>query len=372
MAAVKAYQLAGNGKRGVILCCREFQNSLEESSMTEVRLAIESVPWLHAAFDLGDRYIRTADRNIEFIFTGLRHNLSSIKSKAHIHIAWIDEAESVSEAAWRTLLPTVREPGSEVWITWNPEKDGSPTDDRWRKSPPEGAIVAEVNFSDNPWFPEVLEMERKADRARLHDAIYAHVWEGAYLQNSNAHILAGKYAIEEFTPGQDWNGPFQGLDWGFAQDPTAAVRCWINGDILYIEHEAGKVGLEIDQTAQYVNMKIPDFDKYITRADNARPESISYVKRNGLPKACAVEKWPGSVEDGIAYMRSFKKIIIHPRCTETIKEARLYSYKVDRLSGDVLPSIIDAYNHFIDAVRYALSPMIRKRNAQPTIIASYR
>ena len=108
MTAVTAYQLAEEGKSGVILCAREFMNSLEDSSMEEIKQAIRSVPWLNAYFEMGERFIRTKNKRITYIFCGLRHNLDSIKSKARILIAWVDEAEGVSEVAWQKLLPTVR------------------------------------------------------------------------------------------------------------------------------------------------------------------------------------------------------------------------------------------------------------------------
>ncbi|WP_220377826.1 PBSX family phage terminase large subunit, partial [Klebsiella pneumoniae] len=160
MSAVKAYQAAESGLSGVILCAREFMNSLEESSMEEVKQAIRSVPWLDDYFDIGEKYIRTKNRNVSYVFCGLRHNLDSIKSKARILVAWVDEAESVSATAWKKLRPTVRENGSEIWVTWNPEKDGSATDKLFRKNPPKSSMIVEMNYSDNPWFPDVLEEER--------------------------------------------------------------------------------------------------------------------------------------------------------------------------------------------------------------------
>lgn len=371
MTAVRAMMFAQAGICGSILCGREYMNSLEDSSMEEVKQAIASTPFLAAYFDVGEKYIRTKNRRVHYLFTGLRHNLDSIKSKARILIAWIDEAENVSEAAWRKLEPTVREADSEIWITWNPEKDGSPTDDRFRKHPPAHGKFVELNYTDNPWFPDVLEQRRKNDRARLDDATYAHVWEGAYLQNSAAQVFAGKYRVAEFEPQSDWNGPYQGLDWGFAQDPTAGTRWWIGGDTLYLEYEAVKVGLELDHTVAFVNQRIPGFDQYIARADNARPESISYTRRNGWPKIVACEKGKGSVEDGIAHMRSYKEIVIHPRCVEAVKEFRLYSYKVDRLSGDVLPHLVDAHNHVIDSGRYALEPIMRQIKKPTVIFGNY-
>lgn len=359
MTAVRAMIFAQQGITGSILCGREYMNSLEDSSMEEVKQAIASTPFLAAYFDVGEKYIRTKNRRVHYLFTGLRHNLDSIKSKARILIAWIDEAESVSEAAWRKLEPTVREEQSEIWVTWNPERDGSPTDERFRKHPPAQSKFVELNYHDNPWFPDVLEARRQNDRARLDDATYAHVWEGAYLENSKAQVFADKYRVAEFTPGADWNGPYQGLDWGFSQDPTAASRWWVHGDTLYLEREAVKTGLELDHTKDFVCRRIEGFENYTTRADNARPESISYVQRHGMPRVVACKKGPGSVEDGIAHMRSYREIVVHPRCVEGIKELRTYSHKVDRLSGDVLPEIVDANNHVIDSGRYALEPLMK-------------
>lgn len=368
MSAVRAYVCAEANQSGVILCGREYMNSLEDSSMEEVKQAIRSVPWLNAYFDIGEKYIRTKNRLVWYTFAGLRHNLDSIKSKARILLAWVDEAENVSEIAWQKLLPTVREAGSEIWVTWNPELDGSPTDQRFRKNVPDSAKIVELNYTDNPWFPEVLNQERLNDRETLDDQTYAWIWDGAYRENSDAQILAGKYRVAEFDPGKDWDGPYFGIDWGFSQDPTAAVKLWVFDRRLWVEYEAGKVGLENDDIAKFLIDRIPGIEKHTARADSARPETINHVrsdgdgKRDNLPFVEPVEKWSGSVEDGIAHLRSYQEIVIHPRCTEFLKEARLYSYKVDRLTGDVLTKIVDAHNHYIDASRYALQPMIGGNN----------
>ncbi|HHE3614996.1 PBSX family phage terminase large subunit [Pasteurella multocida] len=363
MTAVVAYQRAMNNESGVILCGREFMNSLEDSSLEEIKQAIRSEPFLEAFFEIGEKFVRTKCGRISYVFTGLRHNLDSIKSKARILLAWVDEAESVSEIAWRKLLPTVRESNSEVWVTWNPEKKGSATDLRFRQSIPENAMIVEMNYTDNPWFPDVLEQERLNDKKRLDDATYRWIWEGAYLEASEAQIFKGKYEELEFKPNQDFNGPYFGLDFGFAKDPTAVVKCWVFDNNLYIEHEAGKTGLELDHTAGFMKERVPDIEKYILRADSARPESISYLKRNGIPRIEGVKKWSGSVEDGIEHIKSYKKVYIHPRCKETLREFRLYSYKTDRLTGDVLPTVLDEHNHYIDAIRYALNPLIQSKNA---------
>lgn len=362
MTAVRAYMAAENGQKGVILCAREWMNSLKDSSMAEVKGAIESVPWLYDYFDIGQEYIRTKNGKIEYIFTGLNRNLDSLKSKAKILIAWIDEAEGVSQTAWDKLEPTVRSDDSEIWVTWNPELDGSATDQRFIKDADElegDSLVVEVNYNDNPWFPTPLDALRRRQKRTLDPNTYAWIWEGAYRQNSDAQIFNHKYSVREFEPQEHWDGPYYGLDFGFSQDPTAAVKCWVGDNRLWIEYEAGEVGLELDDTTEYLRSRIPGICEHTVRADSARPESISHLSRHGMDKIEGVEKWPGSVEDGIAHVRSYDDVVIHERCNEVAREFRLYSYKVDRNTGDILTKIVDKHNHYIDALRYALAPIIR-------------
>ena len=369
MTAVKAYQAMMNGESGVILCAREFMNSLEESSMQEVKQAILSVPWLAANFDIGEKYIRTIDKSVSYVFAGLRHNLDSIKSKARILLCWVDEAETVSEIAWQKLDPTVRESGSEIWVTWNPETDGSATDKRFRKETDDSIITVEMNYMDNPWFPEVLELVRAKDQRNLDPATYAWVWEGAYLENSEKQIMAGKYVIEAF-PDDLWKRAdrlFFGADFGFAQDPNTLIRMFMLDSRLYIEYEAYGVGVELDEMAEFYD-SIPEVRRWPIKADAARPETISYLSRQGFNTSGAA-KWQGCVEDGITYLRGFEKIVIHPRCKETAKEARLYSYKTDRITGEVLPIIVDKYNHCWDAIRYGLDGYITSEGGIGTWIA---
>ncbi|MFV5933132.1 PBSX family phage terminase large subunit [Proteus mirabilis] len=362
MSAVKAYQAAEQGISGVILCGREFMNSLEESSMEEVKQAIRSIPWLNDYFDIGEKYIRTKCKRVNYVFCGLRHNLDSIKSKARILLAWVDEAESVSDLAWKKLRPTVRESGSEIWVTWNPEKDGSATDKRFRKTPPKNSIIVEMNYNDNPWFPDVLEEERLDDLNSLEYSDYAWIWEGAYLENSDKQVLANKYVVKSF-PDDLWQKADRllfGADFGFAKDPNTLLRQFILNDCLYIEYEAYGIGVELDHMPAFYD-KIPESRKWPIKADSARPETISYLKRQGF-NISAAKKWQGSVEDGITHLRGFKQIIIHPRCKETAKEARLYSYKTDRITGEVLPVIEDKNNHCWDAVRYGLDGYITQKS----------
>lgn len=196
MAAVRGLMFAQEGTTGIILCGREFQNSLSESSFAEVKHAIQSEPWLLEHYDMGEKYIRTKCGRIEFSFQGLRRNIDSIKSKARILILWVDEADPVSEECWRKVTPTVREQGSEIWVTWNPERKNSATDQRFRLTPPDNSKIVEINWRDNPWFSDTLNLERLEDKEkRPHN--YDHVWEGDYLQVKESayfthHIIKAK------------------------------------------------------------------------------------------------------------------------------------------------------------------------------------
>lgn len=180
MSAVWGVRFAQANMPGVIVCGREFMNSLDESSLAEVKAAILSEPWLAEYYDIGEKFVRTKDGRIDYAFIGLRHNLDSIKSKALIRLLWVDEAEPVSETAWMKADPTVREDGSEMWVTWNPERKKSATHKRFRLDPPEGAKIAEMNWRDNPWFPANLNRKRLEDKNKRPDQ-YEHVWEGGFV-----------------------------------------------------------------------------------------------------------------------------------------------------------------------------------------------
>jgi phage terminase large subunit len=366
MGAAKMAAIWGYAEPLRVLCVREFQASIAESFHAELKAAIASEPWLASHYDVGVDYLR-GKNGTSFIFRGLRRNTQSIKSLAQVDLTIVEEAEDVPEVSWLALEATVfRQPKSELWAIWNPRDEDSPVNKRFRKTPRDKVLSAEVNWIDNPFFPPLMDALRKSEQQRLDPNTYAHIWDGAYLVNSDSQVFANKWVIEEFEPGDNsdpqepkWNGPYFGLDFGFSQDPTAAIEVYVCDETLYIRREAGRVGLELDHTAPFICRAMPKITERVIRADSARPENISYLSRNGLPRIESVKKWPGSVEDGIAFMKSFRRIVIHPECPKTAEEMRLYSYKKDRLTGDVLRDIVDAHNHYIDAIRYAITPLIK-------------
>jgi phage terminase large subunit len=354
--AAIACLIRGTRKKELILCARQFQNSIKDSVMSLLEQLI---------IDLGlqDFYVIRRDCIIGrngtlFIFKGLHNNLPSIRSVQGVTICWIEEAQTLTEKAWETLIPTIRAEGSQFIITYNIDLETDPTYQRFNVSPPPGAHVVKVNFNQNPFFPEVLRQEMEYCRGNDTDA-YMHIWEGEPRIHSDAQIFNGKWIIDRFeTPP---NVQFMhGIDFGFSVDPTAAVRCYVHENCLYIYQEAYRHRLELDETAGFFMRAIPGIEKFTLRADNARPESISHLQRHGLPKIIPVEKWKGSVEDGIAVLRAFKKIIIHESCKHMIQEAKLYSYKVHDKTGDILLEVLDKNNHLWDAVRYACAPLIKQ------------
>jgi phage terminase large subunit len=359
-----------------ILCAREIQKSIEESVH---RLLSEQIAamGLSDVFDIQQRSIKHLITGSEFIFEGLRHNVNKIKSLEGLTKVWVEEAEKVSANSWEVLLPTIRKKGSQLYVTYNPDQEDDPTSKMYHKDSPHRspfAKIVEVNYDDNPWFnetelPALMEYAYKVDP----DAA-AHVWGGKFRKASKAQILYGKYVVDSFTPKPGWLGPFFGADWGFAQDPTTLVKCWYDPATrdLYIEHEAYGLGVETQLIgklfksvpgsllmANVDGKLVPAPQQHVIRADNSRPETITYVCHYGF-NVVGVEKWSGSVEDGIAWLRSCNRIVIHSRCHHAEEEARLYKYKIDPLTGDVLPIVIDKHNHIWDAVRYAMAPAIRQ------------
>lgn len=184
MAAVRGYMFGMSGQSGIILCARQFMNSLADSSLEEVKRAIEEEPFLADFYDVGEKYIRSRDGRIDFAFSGLDRSIDSVKSKGRILLCWVDEAEPVTSEAWSVLIPTLREEGegwnAELWVTWNPKRKKAAVESRFRGSPDPLIKLVELNWRDNPRFPAKLERDRQRD-LKERPAQYDHIWEGAYV-----------------------------------------------------------------------------------------------------------------------------------------------------------------------------------------------
>lgn len=284
MAAVWGYKFAQANEPGVIVCGREFMNSLDESSMAEVKAAIASEPWLTEVYDVGERYIRTKDRRIDFAFIGLRHNLDSIKSKSRIRLLWVDEAEPVSETAWMKAIPTVREEGSEIWMTWNPERKNSATHKRFRLDPPSGAKVVQMNWRDNPWFPAILNKTRLEDKEKRPDQ-YDHVWEGDFVT-----VIEGAYYARALSEAKNANPCRIGK---VAKDPLMTIRAiW----------DIGGTGAKADACAiwiaQFVGREIRVLN-YYEAVGQPLATHVQWLRDKGYGKALCILPHDGATHDKV-------------------------------------------------------------------------
>lgn len=341
-----------------ILCCREVQNSIRDSSYQTLKDMAQRMG-IADRFTFKEAEIVHNSTGSKFIFSGLLRNENSIRSKEGIDICWIEEASSVSQRSWDVLTPTIRKPGSELWLTFNPLTVDDPTN-VFIENPPPNAYVRKVNYWDNPFFPEVLREQMEWDKQNDFEK-YLHVWEGYPLTISDAQVFKGRFVVEPI-PEDLWKKAdrlFFGADFGFARDPSTLVRCFIFDNRLFIDHEAYGVGVEIDELPQLYR-SVPGADQWPIKGDSARPETISYLRRHGY-NIDGAEKWPDSIEEGINFIKSFDKVVIDPRCKHTADEFRLYSYKTDRLTDEVLPVVLDKNNHTIDALRYAMVDYIKAR-----------
>lgn len=360
------------------VCIREVQKSLRFSAKRLIENKIKEYK-LGRYFTILDTEIRRNRGDGIIIFQGMQdHTADSIKSLEGFMRAWVTEAQNLSFRSWQLLRPTIRAPGSEIWCDWNPSLPTDPVDQFFRTDHPdeEGVICVTGTYLDNPFITEEILYEAALDKKQSYET-YTHVWLGGYNFKSDSQVLADKCIIEEFDiqefgeprkgPKYIPQGPFYGLDFGFSQDPTAAIRCWIWDKKLYIDYARAEKKLEISSTNDMI-CEIPGAERHEVTADNARPETINHLRkpwtdyqgkqRPGLNiKAC--DKWNGSIEDGIAYLRSFDAIVIHPRCKPLIEEVYNYRYKVDKMTEEILPVIVDSWNHCWDAVRYALNKFIK-------------
>ncbi len=353
----------------LILCVREVQNSIKESVH---RLLCDQIE----ALGLQDLFIIKQDSIVgingsEIIFKGLLRNITEIKSTEGVDICWAEEAERISEYSWTVLIPTIfRRSSSELIITFNPEDEKSATYTRFVEK--EGKSIDRpdycreyVNYWDNPWFPEMLRQEMEWDRINDPDK-YEHVWCGRPKKYGDSVIFRKKVKVEWFETPENVRF-FYGADFGYAQDPTALPRSFIQDRKLYIDYEAYGIGIELEDLHRTFDA-VPEAHRWKITADSARPDTISFLTRPftdkygktwGGYRMVGAKKGKGSVEDGIEFLLGFEAIIIHPRCKGAISEFQNYRWKTDRITGEILPQPLDKSNNVPDAVRYALEDWMK-------------
>lgn len=222
-AAARALVHLAHHKPLRVVCAREFQNSIEESVH---RLLSDQIKLFGLPFQI-DKYRIYNDIGSEFIFKGLsKQDAAAIKSLEGADIVWVEEAQNVSKASWDNLIPTVRKAGSEIWITFNPDVEDAPTYQRFVLTPPPSALVRKVNWDNNPWFPSVLDDERRYMR-EADPLAYQNVWEGF---------------PRTFAEGAYWREEFEALERAgrigdVPYDPNRPVFTW--WDLTHSKSESG-------------------------------------------------------------------------------------------------------------------------------------
>lgn len=363
MSAVYGYRWGMSGKQGQILCAREHLNSLDESSLEEVKSAIRSVDWLDAYYEIGEKYVRSRDGRVSYVFAGLRRNLDSIKSKARVILAWVDEAENVSESAWQKLIPTIREEESEIWVTYNPESKHSAVHQRFRVSPSGDVKVCEINWRDNPWFPDVLNQERRNDQ-KLRPDVYDHVWEGAFL----IHVEGAYYTVEmreANAEGRIGSAPYDrsvgvvtAWDLGVGDSTAIWFAQMVGPEVRLIDYyESSGVGL--DHYVAILNSKGYNYTDHILPHDvrvrelgtgKSRLETLDSLGVRPITIAAQL-----NVDDGIQAVRSLlgRAWFDEEKCERGIDCLRQYrrDYDENNKSFKARP-LHDWSSHGADAMRY--------------------
>lgn len=390
MTAARAADLASQGKTGVILCGRELQNSLDDSSFAEVKFAILEDEYLRNLFEVGEKYIRTQCGRISYVFQGLRHNIDSIKSKSRILICWVDEAEPVTDECWRKVVPTIREQGSEIWVTWNPERKGSATDLRFRQNPPKDSCIVMMNYTDNPWFGQTaLNDERIEDKEKRPDT-YGHVWEGEYLE-----VKPGSYFTANIQKAKEqdrWlidvpENPLHVIrlfaDIGGTGAKSDNFVFWagqfIGQKIHWVNHYEAQ-GQEIGAHVIWLNKNgyEPGRAEIILPHDgdtNEKTIRASYASRfedMGYKVTVVPNQGAGAAKQRVEHMRdNFGRMYFDKKCEAGCSALAFYSKKIDEQRGIDLGPDHNWASHSADAIGMAAmvyeEPKAKKSFKQPRI-----
>jgi len=367
-----------------ILCAREFQTSIKDSVHKLLCDQIEALGLL-GFYEITQNSIR-GKNGTEFAFVGLRNNVANIKSYEGVDIVWVEEAQTTSRLSWNILIPTIRKQGSEIWISFNPELETDETYQRFVLQPPKDCIQIKINWSDNPWFPETLMLEKDALKERDLEA-YNQVWEGLCRQSVDGAIFAKELQQAELD-GRLTKVPYDAtkpvhavFDLGWSDSTAIWFLQFVGMEtrlIRYIEDSQKTIShyLATMQTFGYVYEKVwlPHDAENKTLAAAGR--SIDDIVRAAGFKTQILPRVP--ILDSINAART-----IFPSCyfdrdnaAEGINCLRHYRYEVDPVTSQFSRTPLhDHYSHGADAFRYIAlmikEPGPKKAKAQVAMVAGW-
>lgn len=179
-------EISRKGRFG-FLCCRELQKSINDSVIKVLTDIIDDKNYIYE-FEIQRNKITNLHTGSWFIFIGLKNNPTAVKSIEGVDICFIEEAENVSEESWNILIPTIRRESSEIWINFNPKNILDATYQKFVTNPPSNSVLIKANYTDNPYFPDVLKEEMEECRERDFD-LYRHIWLGEPVADSELAII---------------------------------------------------------------------------------------------------------------------------------------------------------------------------------------
>jgi phage terminase large subunit len=344
-----------------VLCAREYQTSIKDSVHKLLSDQIQDLG-LDSFYEITQASIRGKNGS-EFFFVGLKNNISNVKSFEGVDICWVEEAQTVSKTSWNVLIPTIRKEKSEIWVTFNPELETDDTFQRFVVHSPKDCVIEKINWSDNPWFPDTLRLEKDDLKERDIEA-YNTVWEGICRQTVDGAVFAkemqsaeleGRIMKVPYDPSKPVHAVF---DLGWA-DATAIWFIQFIGMeihlIRYLEDTQRTIShyLSVMQTFGYVydTLWLPHDAQNKTLASNGR--SIEEIVRAAGYKVQITAKVP--VSDSINAARTvFPKCYFdREECADGLQCLRHYRYDVDPDTKMFSKSPLhDQYSHGADAFRY--------------------
>lgn len=336
-------------EKTLVACFREYQNSIKDSSHALLKKLIDE--YKLTDFKVTDTTIANTINGSEFIFNGLHHNEQSIKSIEGIDIAWVEEAQTISETSITILTPTVRKPGSQIIYTYNRLKSEDPIHKRLVIEGRPNTLVLNVNYDvaiKYGWFPDVLRDEMEDDKARRPN-LYKHTWLGE--PNNLEGRVYKDWAIIDEIP-HEARLVRRGLDFGYSIDPAAVVDVYYyNGGYILAERLYRKRMLNNQLASFLSSLNEPNT---IIMADSAEPKSIAEISMEGVPIIAVNKK--GSKEQGylnysIDYMQQ-QRISVTRASKNLISEYEDYLWATDR-DGKSLNKPEEGKDHALDAARYA-------------------
>ena len=335
-------------KKTRVACFREFQNSIGDSSY---QLLVDLIKEYNLGdFQITNNSIINTLNGSDFIFKGLWNNEQSIKSIEGIDIAWVEEAQTVSEKSLEVLTPTVRKNNSQIIYTYNRLLEEDPVHKRLVLEGRPNTLIINVNYDiaiKYGMMPEVIRLEMEDDKKKR-PGLYRHKWLGEP-HNMERKIYKDWAIIDEIP--HEARLERYGLDFGYSNDPTSIVAIYkYNGGFIFDEICYQK-GLSNKQIADI----LINSPRALVVADSAEPKSIDELKLYGVNVLPSL-KGQGSVNKGIQFIQD-QRISITKRSVNGLKEYRNYLWKVDK-EGRIINTPEDIFNHFLDAVRYALDSFI--------------